>query len=289
MAKNSGLGRGLSSLIPQKDDEKVIAPPADGEVKEPGTVLEVPIERVCHNPRQPRKEFVTEDLHDLVSSIGKHGILQPLVVSVREDGEYELIAGERRLRAAKELGLERVPIVSRTVNDQEKLELALIENIQRQDLNAVEEAMAYKALRDEFGLTQKQIADQVGKSRSAVTNTMRLLELSSDMQEALAGGKISRSHARSLLSEEDEKKRRELFEKILGGGVTVRQVEARAGSAKRARKKTGQDPNLVALETELEQSLGTKVKIQEREGRGKVILDFYSKEDLRKLIEKFRG
>lgn len=288
MAKNSGLGRGLSSLIPQKDDEKVIAPPLNGEAKESGTVLEVPIERVHHNPRQPRKEFVEKDLQDLVASIGKHGILQPLVVSVRKDGEYELIAGERRLRAAKELGLERVPIVLRTVNDQEKLELALIENIQRQDLNALEEAMAYQALRDEFGLTQKQISEQVGKSRSAVTNTMRLLELSDDMQQALASGKISRSHARTLLSEEDESKRQELFDKILGGGVTVREVEARAGSSKRASKKTGHDPNLVALESELEQALGTKVKIQEHEGRGKVVMDFYSREDLRKLVERFR-
>jgi len=288
MGKNSGLGRGLSSLIPQKDEEEIISPPGGGDKNESGTVLKVEISKVHPNPKQPRREFSKEDLSDLVESIKKHGILQPLVVSSRKDGEYELIAGERRLRASKELGLEHVPIVLRSVSEQEKLELALIENIQRQDLNAVEEAMAYRALKEEFNLTQGQIAEQVGKSRPVVANTMRLLELSDEMLEALASGKISRSHARTLLSEEDEKKRQELFEKILSGGVTVREVEAKAGNTKRASKKTGQDPNLVALETELQETLGTKVKIQERDGRGKVVLDFYSHEDLRKLVDRFR-
>ncbi len=286
MTTKSGLGRGLSSLIPKKDEETDSQFPQGGGVKEQGTIFEVPIALVHQNPRQPRKNFAENDLADLVSSVKKHGILQPLVVSVREnDGEYELIAGERRLRAAKEVGLEQVPIVVRTVNEQEKLELALIENIQRQDLNAVEEALAYKALIDEFNLTQEEVAREVGKSRSAVANTIRLLDLPNEIRKALQDSKISRSHARTLLAEPDSQKQKHLFEAILAGGVTVREVEARAGGKKRSNQ--AKDPNIVDHENRLQEKLGTRVEIQERDGRGKIIIEFYSREELGKLLDQF--
>jgi len=282
---SKGLGRGLSSLIPQKSTDEVISPPVSGNVKESGAVLEVEIHKVHHNPRQPRKNFRAEELQELMASIKKHGILQPLVVSIREDGEYELIAGERRLRSATELGFQRVPVVTRSVNDQEKLELALIENIQREDLNALEEALAYRALIDEFNLTQEEVSKQVGKSRPTVANTIRLLDLPEAIQTALHEGKISRSHARTLLAEKDPDKQMKLFESILQGGVTVREVEAKAGSKKRQADK---DPNVADLENQLQESLGTKVTIQMKDGRGKVAIEFYSKEELRKLLDRLR-
>jgi len=286
MASKTGLGRGLSSLIPQKPEDETLAPPASGKVTDSGSTLEVEIHKVHHNPRQQRKNFRIEELEELMASIKKHGILQPLVVSVRKDGEYELIAGERRLRSAKELAMQRVPIVTRAVNDQEKLELALIENIQREDLNAIEEALAYKSLIEEFDLTQEEVSKQVGKSRPTVANTIRLLDLPDVIQTALHDGKISRSHARTLLAEKDPTKQMKLFEAILKGGVTVREVEAKAGAKKRSADK---DPNVADLENQLQESLGTKVTIHLKDGRGKVAIDFYSKEELRKLIDRLRS
>lgn len=283
MSKNTGLGRGLSSLIPKKDEEIISEPERSDSPS--GAVLEVPIGRVHRNPHQPRLNFRSEDLADLTSSIKQHGILQPLVVTIREDGEYELIAGERRLRASKEVGLKRVPIVIRTATDQEKLELALIENIQRQDLDPIEEARAYQVLTEDFGLTQEQVSAQVGKSRSAVANTIRLLDLPDEIKTALQEGQISRSHARTLLSEPDQAKRQALFKSILGGGVTVREVEAKA-DAKRRGKDPGQDPNIADHEKKLQEQLGTKVAIVENNGRGKIIIEFYSRTDLKKLLDK---
>ncbi|MFH1315620.1 MAG: ParB/RepB/Spo0J family partition protein [Candidatus Uhrbacteria bacterium] len=275
----TGLGRGLSSLIPNKNED---SPPV---VKDQPQVheSEVAIEKVHHNPRQPRQEFDEQNLADLVRSIAKHGILQPLVVSVREDGQYELIAGERRLRAAKKAGEKKVPIVIRTVNDQEKLELALIENIQRADLNPLEEASAYKTLTDEFDLTQDQVSERVGKARSTVANVIRLLELPEDIKQALREGRLSRTHARTLLAEKDPGKQKQLFQAVLGGDMTVREVEARAIGK---RHQSGKDPNLTALEQELQSYLGTKVSIQDNGGQGKIIVEYYSREDLKKLKER---
>jgi ParB family chromosome partitioning protein len=206
-----------------------------------------------------------------------------------EDGRYELIAGERRLRAARMLGLARVPVVVRTATQQQKLELALIENIQRQDLNAVEEAQAFRALANQFSLKQEDVAKRVGKSRSYIANTMRLLELEDDILRALVEGKITRSHARTLLAEGDAGRRRGLFEDMLKGGVTVREAEARAGGAGSA-KKRAKDPNLAAMEAAWREALGTKVQIQvSASGRGKVAIHFYSKEELKELQKRLSG
>lgn len=299
MSGKSALGRGLGSLIPQGGAIKKPEPaPKKQTITEQvipeakGMVLEVSVGEIKENPRQPRYRFAQDDLQDLMNSIEEHGILQPLVVTKAGSG-YELIAGERRLRASRNLGLEKVPVVVREADDQTKLELALIENIQRQDLNAVEEAMAYKALVEEFALTQEEVSKRVGKSRSTVANIMRLLDLSDEILDALKEGHITKSHARTLLAEIDEVRRNNLFEQMLNGGVTVREAEARAsqtGSRSSARgANTKKDPNILAHEKRLREILGTKVDIKESGGKGKISIAFYSREELLELLDQLSG
>jgi len=275
------LGKGLGSLIPQKHTltEQVI-PEARKEI------LEISPNSIKENPRQPRHHFSPSDLEDLIASIKEHGILQPLVVT-RVGDSFELIAGERRLRSARTLGLSTVPVIVREANEQQKLELALIENIQRQDLNAVEEAIAYKALIDEFNLKQDDVALRVGKSRSNVANIIRLLDLPEEILNALKEGKITKSHARTLLAETDSRKQQELFEQMLNGGVTVRQVEAKVTGLITKKKSVpiNKDPNIAAHEKALREILGTKVDISESNGKGKIEITFYSRPELMNLLE----
>ncbi len=298
-----GLGRGLGALIgpspaPTVQESPFLSsvsaravqesqemPQADGasvRFISPGLIVE--------NIEQPRAVFLEEQLDELTESIREHGILQPLLVTDRGNGTFELIAGERRLRASRRLGLEAVPVIIRSSSEgQDKLVLALIENIQRQDLNAVEEARAYKRLSEEYGLAHEDIARQVGKSRSTVTNAMRLLDLESDMLQALSEGKISKSHARTLLAEPIPQLRRDLFKKMLSGaGMTVRSAEAQAGARTRVINRV-KDPNIAALETALRDALGTKVVVEYRAGVGKISVHFYSKEDLRNITKKMTG
>jgi ParB family transcriptional regulator, chromosome partitioning protein len=280
------LGRGLGSLIPQKQSiTEQVLPQAKTQV------LEVSVDEINENPRQPRQHFSSAELEDLISSIKEHGILQPLVVT-RVGRTYELIAGERRLRASRTLGLKTVPVIVREADEQQKLELALIENIQRQDLNAIEEAIAYKALVDEFNLTQEEVGKRVGKSRSNVANILRLLELPEEILVALRDGRITKSHARTLLAEDDEVKREELFEAMLAGGVSVREAEARVSPSSRSGKAKGstkKDPNLAAHEKRLREILGTKVEIKERAGKGSVSISFYSRDELLDLLDRLSG
>ena len=288
-----GLGRGLGALIPQQPIQ-TRTPEGVTETIDVASslrMIDVAPSAIAENPHQPRKEFSPLELEDLLASIKEHGILQPLVVTEKAPGSYELIAGERRLRAARMLGLPAVPVIVRAANDQQKLELALIENIQRQQLSPVEEARAYEGLVDLFSLTQEQIAKRVGKSRSVVANTMRLLELDETILSALAEGKITRSHARTLLAETDTTKRQQLFDQMLRGTMTVREAEAVAGtgSGKKFRTQAQKDPNIVALEDELRSALGTKVAIDMKGGKGKVTLHFYSKEELKAFIQKLAG
>lgn len=282
----SGLGKGLGSLIPKKrepitsqQEEQKPTPAASGS-----SVFEVPLNKIKENPRQPRQHFSSNELEGLISSIKEHGILQPLIVT-ESDGGYELIAGERRFRAAKSLGLKQIPVVIRTANEQEKLELALIENIQRQDLNAVEEALAYQALHDEFNLTHSDIAKRVGKSRSQVSNTMRLLDLDAEILQALREGEISQSHARTLLAEDDYDKRMNLFKQMLTGGLSVREAESRVSTKSKSggRKK---DPEVLETEKKLRELFGTKVEIKGSLEKGKVVIDFYSGEELLDLLDR---
>ncbi len=277
------LGRGLGSLIPTKKVSQVVTSVIGHQ-----EILQIPVEDITPNPHQPRHHFSEVDLEDLVSSIREHGILQPLIVSKCEvDNKFELIAGERRWRASKSLGLKTVPAIVRDATKQQKLEWALIENLQRADLNPLEEALAYRTLMDELSFTQEEAAKQVGKSRSVVANTLRLLELPEEIQEALREEKITKSHARTLLAETDPKKQHELFEAMLTGKVTVREAE-QAVSIHRPKVSVGRhvDPNLVAHEKKLQEILGTKVEIKERAGKGTVTLHFYSKEDLVELLAR---
>lgn len=277
MSKLTGLGRGLGSLIPM----------AESAVQAPqGSVRTVPTAAIEVNSRQPRRHFSSAELEDLIASIKEHGILQPLLVQEVTRGHYELIAGERRLRASKMLGLFEVPVVVRSANEQEKLELALIENIQRQDLNAIEEAHAYLALIDEFGLTHDEVARRVGKSRPVISNTIRLLELSEEMQQALMEGKISKTHARTLLAEENLTKREHLFHQILAGGVTVREVEARTAPAASRFAVAKKSADILAHEARLREILGTKVEIVDRNGSGKISISYFSKEELLELLAR---
>ncbi len=279
MTKLTGLGRGLGSLIPMS--EMVTVPQ--------GSARTAPLSAIIPNSRQPRRHFSATELEDLMASIKEHGILQPLLVQETTRGSFELIAGERRFRAAKMLGLHEVPVVVRSVNEQEKLELALIENIQRQDLNAIEEAHAYRALIDEFRLTQEEVARRVGKSRSAVANTLRLLELSAEIQQALMEGKLSKSHARTLLAETNLTKREHLFHEMLKGGMTVREAEVRASHHVSLSASNKKSPNILAHEARLREILGTKVDIADKNGRGKIAISYFSKEELLELLTRLTG
>lgn len=272
------LGRGLGSLIPHAQTfTQHLMPDVQHEI------LDVEVARVRENPRQPRTYFSPSELEDLMSSIQEHGIIQPLIMT-RSGSDFELIAGERRLRAARTLGLKTVPAIVRDATEQQKLELALIENIQRHDLNAIEEAIAYRALIDEFNLTQELVAKKVGKSRSNVANILRLLELPEDILIALKEGKITKSHARTLLAESDPTKQLVLFKQMLSGGVSVREAEARVISKQSHQTKKEKDPNITAHEKRLREILGTKVDITESAGKGKIVISFYSREEFLDLL-----
>jgi ParB family chromosome partitioning protein len=278
-----GLGRGLNSLIPPKKIIQALS--ADTGIPAGVRLLELPTTSIKPNPKQPRENFGYQDLEDLINSIKEHGILQPLIVSKIDSGNYELIAGERRLRAAKMLNMKTVPAILRSVRDQEKLELALIENIQRKDLNPVEEARAFRQLMDEFSLTQEEVARRVGRSRPAVANTLRLLALPEEIQKALRSGKLTESHARVLLGLGSEKEQLKHFSRILKNDLTSRQAE---GAVKKARgiRVSKANPATSAKEETLRSALGTKVEIKKRGPGGQIVIHFYSDEELNNLVKK---
>lgn len=282
------LGRGLSSLIPSKKPS-VAVQPQNLPVFEDGHVQYVEITKITPNPKQPREHFSPEKLEELAASIKKHGILQPLVVAPQDD-KFELIAGERRLRAAKMAGLQFLPVIIRKIKEHEKLELALIENLQREDLNPIEEAMGYKRLINEFNLTQDEAGEKVSKSRPAVANALRLLNLPKEIQEAVSRGKISASSGRVLAGISDTKKRDELFRKMLSG-LTVRESEeqVRAKGMSLHTRHPMADPALLDLAEKLRESLHTKVDIKKSGKTGKIIIEFYSDEELQKIAKLLRN
>jgi len=250
------------------------------------SIMEIPIDVISPNPHQPRSDFNEASLQELASSIKEHGVLQPLVVSRKDDGSFELIAGERRLQASKLAGLEKVPVIIKKVNEQNKAEISLIENIQRYDLNPIEEARAYKKLQDAFDMTQEEISTRVGKSRSTVSNAMRLLNLPVEMQKAITDGTITEGHARSILSLSNPQKQQALFELILKNNLTVRQAEDKVREAtkdvRKPRRKA--DPQVLDQENQLSQALGTKVRIKKSQTGGQIIIDFYSDEEFNSLL-----
>lgn len=276
--KKKVLGRGLEALISQDLKESV------AEVER---VKELNINEIDPNPRQPREHFDEERLKELASSIRKNGLLQPIVVR-RKGSRYELILGERRLRAARMAGLNNIPALVRDVDDAGSLKYALLENLQREDLNPMEEARGYERLKRQFSLTDRDIAAILGKDRSTVANTLRLLKLPDEVQTLLAEGRISRSHARSLLAIEELDKQIELAHRIAEEQLSVREVEIDIGGRGRKKRKKGKrlkDPAISELEEELERHLGSRVRIVPRKKGGAIMIEYYSNEDLERIFE----
>jgi len=288
MAQRKGLGKGLDALIPggKSSTPAVTSSKTSGE----GGVQQVPVEAIKRNPRQPRVHFKEEDLNDLASSIREHGVIQPLIVSPKGDGTFILIAGERRWQASQRAGLTKVPVVTRQANNQELLEIALIENVQRADLNAMEEAEAYHQLAEDFGLSHEMIAKRVGKSRVAVTNTMRLTNLADAVKQALVDNTITEGHARALLGLSTQKAQTSALQTIINLSLSVRQSE------ELIRKLTGVKPvkvkkatvsaDVLDVEKRLQRSLGTKVALKHGKKGGTVTIYYYSDEELDALIKK---
>jgi ParB family chromosome partitioning protein len=276
-AKKHGLGRGLDALLPAETAS--------------GDAMLVPVERIRRNPRQPRLTIVADELEELAASIREHGVLQPLIVSRGPEAEeYTLIAGERRLEAAKLAGLERVPVLLRDASDQQRLELALIENLQREDLSPLETAEAYHHLHEDFGLSHEDVARRVGKSRVAVTNTLRLLKLPERARQALAEGRISEGHARAVLSLPTVQAQLAAVDSIVKRDLNVRQAEelVRRMMGKRKRKTSPNrlPPDLRVLEKQLKETLGTRVTIKRGRRGGQVLLYYYSDEELDAIINR---
>jgi len=288
MPKRTGLGKGLDALIPGSNTSQMVV----DQPRNDSGLLMAPVEQITPNPRQPRSHFNQSTLAELAVSIKEHGIIQPLLVSSNESGTgYILIAGERRLQAAQLAGLTEVPVIVRQTSDQQKLELALIENIQRADLNALEEAHAYRQLSDEFRLSHEQIADRVGKSRVAVTNTLRLLKLPDAIQQALVDGRISEGHARALLALATPQAMLAAMSTVLTQELTVRQTEELVrklgGEKPVSAPKRGPSPDVLALEERIRDSLGTKVSLKAgKKGDGSLTVYFYSEEELNALLTR---
>lgn len=289
MQKTSGLGRGLGSLIPNKKPAVTLGDDyqyTNSAVKTQEAIVELPVDKIHPNPYQPRHDFSAEQLDDLVNSIKEHGIIQPLIVTKAVDG-WQLIAGERRWRSAKVLNLPTVPAIVRDLADQKKFEIALIENLQRQDLNALEVAEAYRRLIDEFNLTQDALAKRVGKSRPAVANTLRLLNVAEEVKVAIRSGEITEGHARVLsgLPKEDQL---ELLKRITVSGMNVRDTE-KAGKqivVNKHIRRVNVDIELKAKEEELTRRLGTKVEIKKSGGSGQIVIKFFSEDEFNDLMTK---
>ena len=284
------LGRGLNALITPTGarTRKVFATGNSDSGPSADKLWQIPLSEITASPNQPRRSFKTEELNELAASIKEHGILEPLILTEKPDGGYELVAGERRLRAAKLAGLATVPAIVKELAEQQKLEIALIENIQRENLNPIEEAFSYRRLMDEFGLTQQAVADKVGKSRPAVANAVRLLELPNEVQTALINGKINTGQARALLSLENHDKQIQMLSSMLGERITVRELEHNVAGVRPAGKGR-RDPNLLYLENKLREKLGAQVNITQKGEQGTIVVSYHSKEELGRLIQEIVG
>jgi len=278
MAQRKALGRGLSALLGTPELE------TDQQ-------RDIDIDRILPNSHQPRKHFDEESLEELANSIREHGVIQPLVVRPLDDGFFQLIAGERRWRAAQRAGLARIPVVIRDAGDHNTLEIALIENLQREDLNPIEEAQAYERLISEFGMKQDEVARRVGKNRTTIANMLRLLRLPPEVQQWLRENRLTTGHAKALLSLSEVNEILDAAKRIIQGSYSVRQAEvlvSRCGKVATANAEAAQereDPNVTAAIRALEQALGTKVIIHESAGKGKIELHFYSFDEMNRLYE----
>jgi ParB family chromosome partitioning protein len=278
--RSQGLGRGLASLIPQRTGGQ------------PGT-LEIPTARIKPNPHQPRKRFDPDSLTTLTASIAEHGVLQPILVTETVDG-YQLVAGERRLRAAQAAGLDRIPALVRQLADREQLELALVENLQREDLDPIETADAYRQLLDGFGFTQDALAARVGRARSTVANTLRLLDLAPGIQSAVADGRLTEGHGRAIGGLAPELQDR-VLDSVIGQELSVRQTEELVRRLREPKPQPGgspartADPDLERVEEDLRRSLGTKVSLARSRRGGRIVIEYYSDEELGRLYERLTG
>ncbi|EKP94774.1 ParB/RepB/Spo0J family partition protein [Thermaerobacter subterraneus] len=292
MSRNKrGLARGidvkgLDALLPGVRPEAAAA----GQ-----QVEQVPVDRIRPNPYQPRRQFDPDALAELVESVRQHGIVQPLLLRPEGDG-YRLVAGERRWRAAQAAGLETVPAVVREFSDVEMMEIALVENLQREDLNPIEEAQGYRMLCEELGLTQEQVSQRVGKSRSHIANLMRLLSLPDDLRRLVAEGKLSTGHAKVLLSVPSPVEMRRLAAEVLSEGLTVRQLEQRvAGGGKAPRRRPGAsrqpapEPEVQDLIDRLQRALNTRVALRGRGPRGQIVIEYYSWDDLERILARLES
>jgi ParB family transcriptional regulator, chromosome partitioning protein len=277
--RQQGLGRGLAALIPQRAN--------------PAGSIEIPLSRIRANPRQPRQQIGKAELETLTASIVAHGVLQPILVIETVDG-YQLVAGERRLRASQLAGLERIPAIIRQLADQDQLELALVENLQREDLGPLEEANAFRALIDEFGLSQEDIAARIGRARSTVANTLRLLELDDRVQSALAAGSISEGHARALGGLPTDQQAR-VMTTVVEQQLSVRQAEELVRRLREPRPIATDaaprrlEPELERVEEELRRALGTKVTLARSRRGGRIVIEYYSDEELGQLYDRLIG
>jgi ParB family chromosome partitioning protein len=278
-AAGPALGRGLSALIPTRDDA-------------PSGAREILLSEIRVNPNQPRRDVENANLEALAMSITDHGVLQPILVTETLDG-YRLVAGERRVQAARLAGLERIPAVIRQLADREQLELALVENVQREDLNPIEEANAFRQLHEEFGLTQDEIARQVGRARTTITNTLRLLELDEGVQGAVGDGRLSEGHARALVGL-PAVQQLQLVSAIVDDGLSVRQAEELARRLREPRPASTpstprSDPDLERVEDDLRNALGTKVSVARGRKGGRIVIEYYTDEDLGRLYDRLTG
>ena len=276
------LGRGLRALIPEGEDLE-------------SSVRQIPIDQIDRNENQPRKYFDEEHLEELRESIATHGVLEPIIVRPVL-GRYEVVVGERRWRAAQLAGLKTIPAVVRPLSDKETMEIALVENLQREDLNPIEEAEAYRRLIEEFNLTQEEVALRVGKKRSTIANSLRLLELDEELRLEVLSGRLSAGHAKVLLGIADKAKRLRLGRRVIDEGISVRaleelakepEVDRKPGAAKK--RSSSVDPLLLDVEERLQRALGTKVRVVQKSGRGRIEIEFYDEDDMERLIEMLAG
>jgi ParB family transcriptional regulator, chromosome partitioning protein len=281
MMDRKALGKGLTALIPEK------------EISHKAEIVYVQTGQIKPNPFQPREDFDPQSIEELAQSIKEKGVIQPLLV--RRKGEYfELIAGERRLRAVKSLGINEIPIIVKDVEDRDSLELALIENVQREGLNPIEEAHAYQYLIDKFQVTQDRVSEVLGKARASIANMLRLLKLPLEVQMEIKKGRISLGHGKALLEVEDVNEQRRLVQEIISKVLSVRELEnlIKSHRPRMIKRKMGQanrEPYLAVLEEELQHALATKVRISKRKKRGHLLIEFYSPEDLERIAGVIRG
>ncbi len=279
-----GLGRGLQALLPGN--------PAVEDEKE--RIIEIPVKNIRVSKNQPRVSFDEEKLNELALSIKEHGVVQPIIVRTSADGKYEIVAGERRWRACKKIGIEKIPAVIKKLSEKETSEISLIENIQREDLNPIEEAMAYRTLMNDYKITQEELARRVGKSRPFIANAVRLLSLPDQIKSMIARDRITAGHARALLGLTKAKEQEEVARKVLLKGLSVRQTEKEvkdiiSGETRIKRKIKKQDPVIKELEDRLKKKFSTKVHIKHGKKSGKIEIEYYGDDELQRLLETLLG